>query len=126
MIMAPMEAAPTNSMARNRKPLPRKYRGEEAVLVGPKAVAQHADEPQEGDAGEGHDAQRQADPPRLGIQPGREVGRLAGKGQPEQQQGCAEQHGEQNARDGGGTGRRYARFRDCSPLVQVLSPALMF
>jgi hypothetical protein len=58
-INPPAKAAATNSMATKSRPLLRNTHGrEEPVLALPYPVSRDPDEPQEGDAGEGHQVQR--------------------------------------------------------------------
>ena len=67
-----------------QKPAAEKDRGEEAVFKLSQAVAQHADEPSKGNAGEWYQVQRQSDFVRAGLKPRTRLQRIGPGRKPEQ------------------------------------------
>ena len=85
--------------AQEKKAAPEEDRGEELVFLLPQAIAQHAEEPEEGNAGEGQEAQGERHIAGRLLQPEAGVARVDGQRAPEQRQACNEQHRENDPGD---------------------------
>ena len=62
-------AAAVNNMPRNKRPLPKNTVAEETIFAPAEPIAQHADEPQERDAGERHEIQCHSNRIRVAAEP---------------------------------------------------------
>ncbi len=78
---------------------------EELVFVCPQVVAHHADEPQEGNAGEGHQRQGDVEPAAGRVAQGRRAAKL-GRAEADERHAGREQHGKGDT----GNGRRLGRL----------------
>ena len=97
--VAPATPDATNTIARNNKPLPRKTVREEPVLVqAPSKSQNYPDEPQESNAGEGHEAEGDANLPPSWCAQAVGVSGPFGRAVPEQYDAGTEQHREYDAR----------------------------
>jgi len=87
-------------MARYNKSTAQEHAREEAIPQCSHAVAQHTDEPEKGDTGDGHQAQGQGHGLGLLLQPGTTIGRIGRDGDADKHIGSDEQHGEKDAGNG--------------------------
>jgi len=82
-----------NDRIAGQQPAAKECAREELVLQLPHTVADHADEPQEGDTGNGYQAQGQGYGVRLLFEPDAAVGRIGRDGESDEHIGDDEQHG---------------------------------